>query len=240
MPSWTIHTGDALTLLGTLNTPIDALVCDPPYNSRGRTNAQRRAGTARGKYVSGDAQHQLPDFDGDSRDQRGYTYWLSLVLGEAYGLAHPGASSLVFTDWAQLPATSDALQAAGWTWRGIIPWHKPISRPVRDGFRRECEYVLWGTRGEPYRHAPTVYLPGFLSGSQPRGANRRHITQKPLTVMRQLVQIAPPGGLVLDPFTGSGTTGEACLLEGRSFLGIEQSPQIADTARARLQDTRAA
>ncbi|MFE9684164.1 DNA-methyltransferase [Streptomyces sp. NPDC006285] len=240
MPAWTLHTGDSLTVLGTLTTPVDAVICDPPYNSGGLTSAQRRGDTARGKYVSGDAQHQLPDFDGDNRDQRGYTYWLTLVLAETYRLARPGASSLVFTDWAQLPATSDALQAAGWTWRGIVPWHKPISRPVKNGFRRQCEYVLWGTRGEPYRHAPTVYLPGFLSGSQPRGVARQHITQKPLTVMRQLVQITPPDGLVLDPFTGSGTTGEACLLEGRSFLGIEQSPQIAEAARSRLANAEAA
>ncbi|MFJ3794955.1 DNA-methyltransferase [Streptomyces sp. NPDC090088] len=234
MPEWTLHTGDSLTVLATLASPVDAVICDPPYNSGGRTNAARRSDSARGKYVSGNAQHLLPDFDGDSRDQRGYTNWLSLVLAETYRLARSGASALVFTDWAQLPATSDALQAAGWIWRGIIPWHKPISRPVKDGFRRECEYVLWGTRGEPYRHAPTVYLPGFVTGSQPRGTARQHITQKPLTVMRQLVQIVPPGGLILDPFTGSGTTGEAALLEGRAFLGIEQSPPIAATARTRL------
>ncbi|MGW4731675.1 DNA-methyltransferase [Streptomyces shenzhenensis] len=240
MPEWTLHTGDSLTILGTLNTPVDAVICDPPYNSGGRTNTERRAQGARDKYVSGDAQHALPDFDGDTRDQRGYTYWLALVLAETYRLARPGASTLVFTDWAQLPANSDALQAAGWTWRGIIPWHKPISRPVKNGFRRECEYVLWGTRGEPYRHAPTVCLPGLLTGSQPRGQTRQHITQKPLTVMRQLVQIAPPGGLVLDPFTGSGTTGEAALLEGRAFLGIEQSPRYADTARHRLTGTQTA
>lgn len=240
MPTWTLHTGDALTILRNLEQPVDAVICDPPYNSGGRTNAARRSETARGKYVSGDAQHQLPDFDGDTRDQRGYSYWLTLILADAYRIARPGASCLVFTDWAQLPATSDVMQAAGWIWRGIIPWHKPISRPVKDGFRRECEYVLWGTRGEPYRHAPTIYLPGFLSGSQPRGHQRRHITQKPLTVMRQLVQIAPPGGLVLDPFTGSGTTGEAALLEGRAFLGIEQSPVIAAGARDRLGTTQAA
>ncbi|MDT0477382.1 site-specific DNA-methyltransferase [Streptomyces sp. DSM 41014] len=236
MPDWTLHTGDALTLLTGLDTPVDAVICDPPYNSGGTSNAARRSQSARDKYVNGDAQHALPDFDGDTRDQRGYTHWMTLVLAETYRLARPGASALIFTDWAQLPATSDAMQAAGWIWRGIIPWHKPISRPVKDGFRRECEYVLWGTRGEPLRHAPTIYLPGLLTGSQPRGANRQHITQKPLPVMRQLVQIAPPGGLVLDPFTGSGTTGEAALHEGRAFLGIEQSPGIAATARARLAE----
>ncbi|MFC9429283.1 DNA-methyltransferase [Streptomyces sp. NPDC056987] len=234
MPAWTLHQGDALTLLPTLNTLVDAVICDPPYNSGGRTNAERKSQGARDKYVSGDAQHMLADFDGDTRDQRGYTYWLGLVMAETYRLTRPGGSALVFTDWAQLPASSDAIQAGGWTWRGIIPWHKPISRPVRDGFRRECEYVLWGTRGEPLRHAPTIYLPGWLEGSQPRGKARVHITQKPVPVMRQLVRIAPPGGLVLDPFAGSGTTGVAALAEGRQFLGIEGSPTYGETARERL------
>ncbi|MEV8395937.1 MULTISPECIES: site-specific DNA-methyltransferase [unclassified Streptomyces] len=234
MPEWTLHQADALTLLPTLTTMVDAVICDPPYNSGGRTNAERKSQSARDKYVNGDAQHLLPDFDGDTRDQRGYTYWLGRIMAETYRLARPGGSALVFTDWAQLPATSDAIQAGGWTWRGIIPWRKPISRPQRDGFKRECEYVLWGTRGEPLRHAPTIYLPGWLEGSQPRGKDRVHITQKPLGIMRQLVRIAPAGGIVLDPFAGSGTTGAAALAEGRAFIGIEGSAQIAETARERL------
>ncbi|MFE9886266.1 DNA-methyltransferase [Streptomyces scopuliridis] len=234
MPEWTLHQADALTLLPTLTTMVDAVICDPPYNSGGRTNAERRTQSARDKYVSGDATHLLPDFDGDTRDQRGYTHWLGRIMAETYRLTRPGGSTLVFTDWAQLPATSDAIQAGGWTWRGIIPWRKPISRPVKNGFRRECEYVLWGTRGDPLRHAPTVYLPGMLEGSQPRGKNRLHITQKPESIMRQLVRIAPAGGTVLDPFAGSGTTGAAALAEGRRFLGIEGSVQIAEKARERL------
>jgi site-specific DNA-methyltransferase (adenine-specific) len=228
MPGWTLHQGDALTILPTLTDPVDAVIMDPPYNSGGRAQG------ARDKYVSGDAGHLLPDFTGDNRDQRAYTYWLTLITAQCLRLARPGASILVFTDWAQLPAMSDALQAGGWTWRGIIPWRKPINRPQRDGFRRECEYVLWGSNGEPARHAPTVYLPGWLEGSQPRGKQRVHITQKPVAIMRQLVRIAPEGGTVLDPFTGSGTTGVATLLEDRRFVGIEDSATIIATARTRL------
>jgi site-specific DNA-methyltransferase (adenine-specific) len=236
MPDWTLHQGDALTILPGLTDLVDAVIMDPPYNSGGRTNSQRRGQGARDKYVTGDAQHALPDFIGDNRDQRAYTYWLSLITAQCLRLARPGASMLTFTDWAQLPATSDALQAGGWTWRGIIPWRKPINRPTRDGFRRECEYVLWGTNGEPLRHAPTVYLPGWLEGSQPRGKERVHITQKPVPVMRQLVRIAPAGGTVLDPFTGSGTTGVAALEEGRHFIGIEDSAPNVQAATDRLTE----
>ncbi len=79
-----------------------------------------------------------------------------------------------------------------------------------------------------------VYLPGHFTGSQPRGHARQHITQKPIEMMQQLVRIVPADGLILDPFTGSGTTGAAALMEGRQFLGIEQSAHYAGIARDRL------
>jgi site-specific DNA-methyltransferase (adenine-specific) len=62
-----------------------------------------------------------------------------------------------------------------------------------------------------------------------------HPTVKPLSMMRWLVRlITPPGGLVLDPFTGSGTTGMACAAEGFRFMGCEQSEEYAAIARQRI------
>ena len=62
-----------------------------------------------------------------------------------------------------------------------------------------------------------------------------HPTVKPLALMRYLVKlICPPGGAVLDPFCGSGSTGAACALEGFAFIGIEQSPEYAEIARRRI------
>jgi site-specific DNA-methyltransferase (adenine-specific) len=62
-----------------------------------------------------------------------------------------------------------------------------------------------------------------------------HPTVKPIDLMRWLVRlVTPPGGLVLDPFTGSGTTGTAAVLEGFRFVGIEREPEYAAIARARI------
>jgi len=70
---------------------------------------------------------------------------------------------------------------------------------------------------------------------RPRLARNHHPTVKPLELMRWLVRLAvPEGGVVLDPFAGSGTTGIAALLEGRQFLGIEREPAYVDVACARL------
>ena len=58
--------------------------------------------------------------------------------------------------------------------------------------------------------------------------------------MRWLVRlVTPPGGLVLDPFAGSGTTGLACIKEQCRFLGIEREAAYVAIANARLQDEHA-
>jgi len=63
-----------------------------------------------------------------------------------------------------------------------------------------------------------------------------HSTVKPLALMRYLVRLSktPTGGVVLDPFMGSGTTGMACVLEGRSFIGIEREAEYMEIARRRI------
>lgn len=68
------------------------------------------------------------------------------------------------------------------------------------------------------------------------GARNYHPTVKPIALMRYLVRlVTPPGGTVLDPFTGSGTTGIAARLEGLSFVGIEREAEYATIASARIQ-----
>jgi DNA modification methylase len=66
-----------------------------------------------------------------------------------------------------------------------------------------------------------------------------HPTVKPTDLMRYLCRlVTPPGGVVLDPFTGSGSTGKAAVLEGFRFIGIERDPQYIEIARARVAAVR--
>lgn len=68
----------------------------------------------------------------------------------------------------------------------------------------------------------------------PRANN--HPTVKPTDLMRYLCRLVTPrGGLVLDPFTGSGSTGRAALMEGFQFVGIEMDPEYAAIAEARIR-----
>lgn len=74
-----------------------------------------------------------------------------------------------------------------------------------------------------------------MLGDVPRNM---HPTVKPTDLMRYLIRmVTPPGGTVLDPFTGSGSTGRAAMLEGMRFIGCELSPEYAEIARARIRFT---
>ncbi|MDB5965172.1 MAG: Adenine-specific methyltransferase [Polaromonas sp.] len=82
---------------------------------------------------------------------------------------------------------------------------------------------------------------GFSSGD-PYGKVIRqntHPTVKPTDLMAYLCRlVTPPGGTVLDPFMGSGSTGKACMLEGFSFIGIDLSAEYIDIARARIENAK--
>ena len=74
-----------------------------------------------------------------------------------------------------------------------------------------------------------------FDGSETARRRNTHPTVKPIDLMRHLCRlVTPPGGVVLDPFTGSGTTGCAAVLEGFDFLGCDLSAEYADVARARI------
>jgi site-specific DNA-methyltransferase (adenine-specific) len=79
---------------------------------------------------------------------------------------------------------------------------------------------------------------GGVGFRRPAGEKTKHPCPKPLNVMRVLVRrLVREGGAVLDPFAGIGTTLVAAMIEGRRFVGIEQSPEYAAIARRRIADT---
>jgi site-specific DNA-methyltransferase (adenine-specific) len=79
----------------------------------------------------------------------------------------------------------------------------------------------------PYTNEPREMNP------RPRG--NHHPTVKPTDLMRYLCRlVTPPGGVVLDPFTGSGSTGKAAVAEGFRFIGIEREAEYVEIARSRI------
>jgi site-specific DNA-methyltransferase (adenine-specific) len=72
----------------------------------------------------------------------------------------------------------------------------------------------------------------------PDGTENKHPTVKPVGLMEWLCRLTstPSGGIVLDPFMGSGTTGIGCWLTGRSFVGIDQDEEYCNLANLRISN----
>lgn len=232
----TLYHGDSLEMLqGLPQASVDAVITDPPYSSGGAFRGDRAMDT-KTKYLSSGSGNleKTQDFGGDNRDQRSFHFWSALWATAALRVARPGAPGLFFSDWRQLPISTDYLQAGGWVWRGIVPWAKKAARPQMGRFSAQCEYVVWGSAGSMPVDRGVGCLPGFYEFSYP--PDREHITQKPVDLMEAMVEICPAGGTVLDPFMGSGTTGVAAVRQGRRFIGCEQSLQYFEIACRRIEE----
>lgn len=105
------------------------------------------------------------------------------------------------------------------------------------GFRREYEDLrreyedLRNFHRVDKWHCNVWHLPPLPS------TDRLHTCQKPLKLLERLVKVSsPPGGVVLDPFMGSGSTGVAAMMTGRKFLGSELDPHFFEVSKRRISE----
>jgi len=230
----TLYHGDALAVLRELpSASVDAVITDPPYSSGGTFRGDRTSDPTN-KYVpTKEVVNFHVTFTGDNRDQRSFAFWAGVWMAECLRVTKTGGVLLSFIDWRQLPTLTDVIQAHGWVWRGVVVWDKTAGmRPTAGRFRQQAEFVVWASNGPmPVDYGATCH-PGVFTHSPFRG--KEHIAGKPLSLMRDLAQIVPEGGTVLDPFMGSGTTGVAAILEGRRFVGVEMVEHYAEVAKRRI------
>ena len=97
----------------------------------------------------------------------------------------------------------------------------------------------WGAVAQKPGRADTGSAARFFYCAKASKADRddgnNHPTVKPTALMRYLCRlVTPPGGVVLDPFTGSGSTGKGAVLEGFRFIGIEREAEYVEIAKARI------
>ena len=155
------------------------------------------------------------------------------VLGafnDLYRVLKPNTFCVSFYGWNSVAVFFEAWKRAGFTAVGHIVWHKDYSS--RRGFlnaRHEQAYVL--VKGRPAKPAQPLddVRPWEYSG------NVAHPTEKAVSVLQPLIRsFSRPGDLVLDPFSGSGSTLVAAALSGRRYMGIDLEAKYVELARRRL------
>ena len=217
---WCVVEGDAMAVLASLpDGCIDAVVTDEPYGIPTGSAFVRRGGA-----------------DVADRSGEAFNVVCDGWVPAAARLVAGGGYLATFTARQRVRAVEDEMASAG-----LTPWQKfyivkpapaPTPRPV---FMSAVEECAIGYRGPSRRWYGGGGTSNAWIGLTPnRLGVGVHPSQKPLPAMQQLIRaLTPPGGLVLDCFCGSGTTGEAALLGGRRVILVERDAGHAATARRR-------
>jgi len=241
---------------------VDLVFADPPYflsNGGFTCQSGRRAPVGKGTW---DASRGI---DEDHRFTRAWieacgrvlkptgSLWISgtqhVIFSAGFALQSLGWRLLNTVTWYK-PNASPNLSCRYFTHSSeILIWAAP-RRPGRLQHRFDYPRMKAENGGKQMRDVWALPRPGeeeldadgqgriwtLTSPRQDEKAHGKHPTQKPVALLRRIIEAtAPEGGLVLDPFSGSGTTGVAALRLGRRYLGIEQDPTWLALARARLE-----
>jgi DNA modification methylase len=203
----TILHGDCLGILPQLAAGSANLVLtDPPYLARYRSRDGRG----------------VPNDDNDT--------WLKPAFAELYRVLARHSFCVSFYGWPQADRFLEAWRAAGFRITGHFVFPKRYTSSTHYvRYQHECAYLL--AKGYPKK--PDFTIGDVIDWSY--SGNKLHPTQKPLPVLLPLIEtFSKPGGLVLDPFAGSGSTLLAARMSGRNYLGIELDATYHSIASERL------
>lgn len=215
----TIYHGDCREILPTLQPDsVDLVLTDPPYGMafggfRGVEMNVRADGARQGIRLVRQAMFEMRD-----------------ALAE-------DAHLYMFCHWESWPDFYDALSPSIPIKSALMWWkNRGGMGDVSMEYARDYEVILFGAHGRrPLRGKRDGSV---ISGFPPEGSikTRDHPTQKPVALLQYLVsKSCPPGGLVLDPFMGSGTTLRAAKDLGRKAIGIEIEERYCEIAARRLE-----
>lgn len=209
-PNGVLMLGDCVRVMQAMpNGSVDFILTDPPYgvNYRDRT----------GRSLKGDV----------------HLDWLKPAFKEMFRILATNSFAVSFYGTGRIDEFKAAWEEAGFRDVGHFSFIKEYaSNRGKRGYTQRCHenaYLL--VKGRPAMLANP--LPDVLKF--PYSGNRLHPTQKPVQPLQELINCyCKEGGWVFDPFSGSGSTAEAAIHEGRRFAGVDLEPEYFQASCNRL------
>ena len=159
-----------------------------------------------------------------------FTHSVPDGLGEWLREAREAAGLTLKAVAAHFPSRTGGLTGC------VTNWEREFNRPTPEQWLKLREVLGFDGRYDEVMTTQHEVERELFDGRDRQTARNNHPTVKPIDLMRWLVRlVTPPGGTVLDPFMGSGTTGIAAHLESFDFIGIEREAEYADIAEARIR-----
>lgn len=207
----TLYRGDCREIVPSLQRPT-AIISDPPYGMNAATDSHRFSGGAATHRLRRKEGRSWPAVVGDDKEFRPSALLAAADLLVLWGFNHFPRELTPGTALVWLKRADDAL--------GTF---------LSDG------EIAWLNKGRG------VYAFRDFSGhAEASSGQRYHPTQKPVALMQWCIQRAkvPAGGMVMDPYMGSGSTGIAAGRLGHPFVGVEIVPEYFDAACRRIEEAQ--
>lgn len=233
-----IVNGDCLEVLKTIpDESVDCILTDPPYNL-GLFMHNRNTNLAKMR----DNQFAYAGWDNIE-----YEEWCSNMrefLKECSRILKPKGTLISFMSIIKVESFIRFAEEVGFYYKTTGIWHKknPMPRNMNLQFVNSTEswvyFINRGTSGTFHNNGKVVhdYLESSVTPLSEK-KHGKHPTQKPLTIMKQLVNLTTnEGDIVLDPFMGSGSSCVAAALLNRNFIGIELNESYFDITSKRLEE----
>lgn len=199
---------------------VDLIIADPPYGIGIKSH-----GTAKGNK-------KLNPW----ADICNASYWYSVWIAECQRVLKPDGALWSFVNWRYFPTQYKAGLDAGWPIESLLVWDKGWPGPAhKKALRTTYEMIcLFSMPDFIIKNRSLVDIQQFKWASiKPTG----HPAEKPLDLIRWIITTSgKQGGVILDPFMGSGTTACAALLEGGQYIGFEMDPVWAEKSQQRIKE----
>ncbi len=239
---FTLLHGDCFELLQQFEFKFDMIFADPPYFlSSGGISVQS------GKVVcvdKGDWDKSMSQEDISAFNMK----WLSLCREKL----QDNGTIWISGTYHNIFSVANCLTQLGYKILNVITWAKTNPPPNISCryFTYSTEFIIWARKSKNVPHFYNYKLMKELNGGKQmtdvwqlpaigkwEKSCGKHPTQKPLSVLARLIQASTkPGSWILDPFSGSATTGIAANLLGRRYLGIEKEEEFLAMSKARREE----
>jgi hypothetical protein len=218
-PCCSVVQGDCLELMKALpDGCVDAVITDPPFAAAGALAAGRS----------------------NEVDTQFFSFWFRAVAEQLARVGRADGCGFIHTDWRSINLMAAAFRPTTqtcnvWELSQVVYWDREMIGMGKP-FRNQVEMIAL-VKGPRYteRCFITPDTPNVIRSYWYYGKHEFHPAEKSVEVTKQLIEWSTQGGdVVLDAFTGSGTTPVACSLLGRHFLAFEISETYAEIARKRI------
>lgn len=231
MENINLYNGDCLEVMKDMdNGSVDLIVTDPPY----KTTSRGCAGNS-GGMLQKDINKKGLVFENNACD-------INIWGKKVFDLLKDGGHCYIMTNHKNLIEYLNVLTNIGFSFIKSLIWDKQ-NKIMGQFYMSQFEYILFFRKGfgKKINNCGTSDILSIKNKkSKNKDGSNKHDTEKPIELMKILIENSSnENELVLDPFMGIGSTGIACQLSNRKFIGIELDKNYYEIAKERIcQNTK--